>query len=104
MLCYWLLPIARATGLGTRPACSYGTARTSSGGLTEMRRFLHATTMTIVGLSMVIASGCFSYHKTTTETPAQVEPSEPPAQSTTTSTTTQTNDGSVREHSTTTTA
>ena len=44
-----------------------------------MRRFLHATTITIVGLSMVIASGCFSYHKTTTETPAQVEPSEPPA-------------------------
>ena len=41
-----------------------------------MRRFLHATTMTIVGLSMVIASGCFSYHKTTTETPAQIEPSE----------------------------
>jgi len=52
---------------------------------------------------MIAGIGCFSYHKTTTETPAQVAPSEPPGQSTTTtSTTTQSNDGSVREHSTTT--
>ena len=51
---------------------------------------------------MVLATGCFSYHKTETEPPAQVAPSEPPGQSTTTSTTTQSDDGSVRQRSTTT--
>jgi hypothetical protein len=51
---------------------------------------------------MVLATGCFSYHKTETETPAQVAPSEPLGQSTTTSTTTQSDDGSVRQRSTTT--
>lgn len=51
---------------------------------------------------MTLATGCFSYHKTTTETPAQLTPSEPPGENTTTSTTTQSNDGGVRERSTTT--
>jgi hypothetical protein len=51
---------------------------------------------------MVLAAGCFSYHKTETETPAQVAPSEPPGQNTTTSTTTQSDDGTVRQHTTTT--
>ena len=67
-----------------------------------MRRTIHKSVLAIAGLSMIAGIGCFSYHKTTTETPAQVAPSEPPSQSTTTSTTTQSNDGSVREHSTTT--
>ena len=67
-----------------------------------MRKLIHTMTLAIAGLSMVLATGCFSYHKTETETPAQVAPSEPPAQSTTTSTTTQSDDGSVRQRSTTT--
>lgn len=67
-----------------------------------MRRIIHKSVVAIAGLSMIVGTGCFSYHKTTTETPAQVAPSEPPSQSTTTSTTTQSTDGSVREHSTTT--
>jgi hypothetical protein len=55
------------------------------------------------GISMMLISGCFSYHRTQTEaTPAQVVPSEPPGASTTTSTTTQSNNGAVHEHSTTT--
>ena len=28
---------------------------------------------------MIAGTGCFSYHRTTTETPAQVAPSEPPS-------------------------
>jgi len=71
-----------------------------------MRKLIHTTTLAIAGLSMVLAAGCFSYHKTETETPAQVAPSEPPGQntttSTTTSTTTQSDDGTVRQRSTTT--
>jgi hypothetical protein len=67
-----------------------------------MRRALHLSTLAIAGISMILVSGCFSYHKTTTTEPAQIAPSEPPGQSTTTSTTTQSNDGTVRQHSTTT--
>jgi hypothetical protein len=69
-----------------------------------MRKLIHTTTLAIAGVSMVLATGCFSYHKTETETetPAQVAPSEPPGQNTTTSTTTQSDDGSVRQHTTTT--
>jgi hypothetical protein len=67
-----------------------------------MRKLIHTMTLAIAGLSMVLATGCFSYHKTETEPPAQVAPSEPPGQSTTTSTTTQSDDGSVRQRSTTT--
>jgi hypothetical protein len=67
-----------------------------------MRKLIHTTTLAIAGLSMVLAAGCFSYHKTETETPAQVAPSEPPGQNTTTSTTTQSDDGTVRQHTTTT--
>lgn len=67
-----------------------------------MRKLIHTMTLAIAGLSMVLATGCFSYHKTETETPAQVAPSEPLGQSTTTSTTTQSDDGSVRQRSTTT--
>ena len=64
-----------------------------------MRKLVHTITLAIAGLSMVLATGCFSYHKTETETPAVTEPSAP---STTTSTTTQGDDGSVRQRSTTT--
>jgi len=69
-----------------------------------MRHIMQKSILAIAGLSMVMATGCFSYHKTTTtEPPAQLAPASPPGESTTTSsTTTQSNDGSVREHSTTT--
>ena len=67
-----------------------------------MRKLVHTITLAIAGLSMVLAAGCFSYHKTETETPAQVAPSEPPGRSTTTSTTTQTDDGTARQYSATT--
>jgi hypothetical protein len=68
-----------------------------------MRTFPHIIRSLAIGaVSMTLVSGCFSYHKTETETPAQLAPAEPPGESTTTTTTTQSNDGSVRQHSTTT--
>jgi hypothetical protein len=67
-----------------------------------MRKLIHTTTLGIAALSMVLVTGCFSYHKTTNEPPAQLAPAEPPGQNTTTSTTTQSDDGSVRQHTTTT--
>ena len=63
-----------------------------------MRKLTHMTSLAIAALSMVLATGCFSYHKTTTEPAAQVVPAEPPGENTATSTTTQSGDGSVRQH------
>ena len=53
-------------------------------------------------LAAMLVGGCFSYHSTKEYTPAaQVPPAAPPGETTTT-TTTQSNDGTVRQHSSTT--
>ena len=53
------------------------------------------------GLSMILMTGCFSYHRNETQAPpAQVSPSEPPGTSTTTSAT-RSNNGSSEQSTTT---
>ena len=50
---------------------------------------IHKSIVAIAGISMIVGTGCFSYHKTTTETPEPAARRLAPSQSTTTSTTTQ---------------
>jgi hypothetical protein len=65
------------------------------------RKVIQSALFGFAGIAMILVSGCFSYHRNETETPAQVAPSEPPGASTTTSTT-QSNNGATQERSTTT--